>query len=84
MDSDEEEKRESNKLLKKSDDFEIDDEDLKAMDIDHQLSDSDYVEQFRKSVVKIFNKERGKNEAKRANLSDTKNTLIENSVILNH
>lgn len=84
MDSDEEENREERRLLKKSDDFEIDDEDLKAMDLNSHLSDKEYVEIFKTNVVKIFNKERGKNEAKKANLSDTKNTIIENSVILNH
>lgn len=84
MDSDEEEKREEHKLMNKADDFEIDDEDLKAMDINPKLSDQEYVELFRKNVVKIFDKERGRCEAKRANLSDTKNTRIENSIILNH
>lgn len=44
MDSDEEEKREAHKLLNKTDDYEIDDEDLKAMDIDIHISDKEYVE----------------------------------------
>ena len=46
------------------------------------MTDEEYVLKFKNHVVDIFNKERGKDEAKRANLRDMKSTQIENSVIV--
>lgn len=62
--------------------YNLNDEDLDGQEIDLKLSDKEYVSKFIEYVTNIFNKERGKSEAKKANLSDLKSTRIENSTII--
>ena len=60
----------------------LDEEELKQLEIDPQLPDDQYVLAFKDKVVDIFNKERGRDETKRANLSDMKSTRIDVPMIL--
>jgi hypothetical protein len=62
--------------------FHIDQSEFDLAGFDLNLSDEEYVQLFIDHVVDIFNKERGRDETKKANLGDIKATQIDTSVIL--
>jgi hypothetical protein len=55
---------------------------VKLMDIDTSLSDQDYVQICVKQAMRLFNQERGRKDAKTANLGDIKSTSIHTPPIL--
>lgn len=52
----------------------MDEAEFQSADFDLNLTDEEYVQLFMEHVVDIFNKERGRDEAKKANLGDIKST----------
>ena len=54
----------------------------KLMRQQKNVSDQDYVKMFIDYVIDIFNKERGKDETKKANLADIKSTQVDTCSII--
>ena len=62
--------------------FDDEDADMQDLDKDSAISDSEYVKRFTKRVEELFLTERGREEARKQNLSDVKSTQIDNAVII--
>lgn len=60
----------------------FDADEINDLSVDPTLSDREYVKRFTEKVERIFNSERGRDEAKKQNLSDVKSTQIDNSIII--
>ena len=55
---------------------------VKLLNMSTEITAEEYVKKFIEYVTDIFNKERGRDETKKANLGDIKSTQVDTSILI--